>query len=146
MKLSWLGVAVLLLPLTACDADSKIRISSSQISSQQAKKIRENIQQLYPNASSQEQRQIADVAVKAIENLLFVEGGSFDMGDFKAPCEIPSRTKERMDWSPEHTCYSMFSDGGEINLHKVTLDSYSIAKFETTYADMEVMRKVNGLP
>jgi len=148
MKLSWLGVAVLLLPLTACDADSKIRISSSQISSQQAKKIRENIQQLYPNASSQEQQQIADVAVKAIENLVFVEGGSFDMGDFKAPCEFPSRTRERIDWSPDNKCYSGPSAmlAGSMYLHKVTLDSYSIAKFETTYADMEVMRKVNGLP
>ncbi|MGY2572387.1 formylglycine-generating enzyme family protein [Vibrio sp. C8] len=146
MKTSWLGIFLLLPSLTACEAPSKIKINSAQITPEQAKTIETNIQRLHPNASLEEQQQIADVAVKAIENLLFVEGGSFDMGDFKAPCEIPSRTKERMDWSPEHTCYSMFSDGGEINLHKVTLDSYSIAKFETTYADMEVMRKVSGLP
>ncbi|MGY2572385.1 formylglycine-generating enzyme family protein [Vibrio sp. C8] len=146
MKTSWLGIFLLLPSLTACEAPSKIKINSAQITPEQAKAIETNIQRLHSNASLEEQQQIADVAVKAIENLLFVEGGSFDMGDFKAPCEIPSRTRDRIDWSPEHTCNSIFSDSGATNLHKVTLDSYSIAKFETTYADMEVMRKVNGLP
>ncbi|NIY90808.1 formylglycine-generating enzyme family protein, partial [Vibrio diazotrophicus] len=148
MKTSWLGIFLLLPSLTACEAPSKIKINSAQITSEQAKTIETNIQRLHPNASLEEQQQIADVAVKAIENLLFVEGGSFDMGDFKAPCEIPSRTYERIDWSPDNKCYSGPSAmlAGGMYLHKVTLDSYSIAKFETTYADMEVMRKVNGLP
>ncbi len=148
MKTSWLGVAVLLPLLSACDAYSSIKVDSVRVSPEQANAIKTNIQTLYPDITLQEQQAIADVAVKAIENLVFVEGGSFDMGDFKAPCEIPSRTFERIDCSLENDCYSgpsaMLSGGGFI--HKVTLDAYSIAKYETTYADMEVMRKVSGLP
>ncbi len=148
MKTSWLGAAVLLPLLSACDAYSSIKVDSVHVSPEQVNAIKTNIQTLYPDITLQEQQAIADVAVKAIENLVFVEGGSFDMGDFKAPCEIPSRTFERIDWSPENDCYSgpsaMLSGGGFI--HKITLDAYSIAKYETTYADMEVMRKANGLP
>ncbi|WP_027695516.1 SUMF1/EgtB/PvdO family nonheme iron enzyme [Vibrio litoralis] len=148
MKATWLGITLLLPLLTACDARSDITINSTQISEQQANTIKQNIASQYPNASAEEKQQIADVAVKAIENLVFVEGGSFDMGDFKAPCEIPSRRAERIDWSPDNKCFSGPSAtlAGAMHLHKVTLDSYSIAKFETTFPDMEVMRKVNDLP
>ncbi len=148
MKTSWLGVAALFPFMFGCDAYSGITIDSQQIPPEQANIIKTNIRAYHPNASLQEQQAIADVATKAIMNLVFVEGGSFDMGDFKAPCEIPSRTFERIDWSPDNDCYSgpsaMLSGGGFI--HKVTLDAYSIAKYETTYADMEVMRKASGLP
>lgn len=148
MKSTWLGITLLLPLLTACDARSDITINSTQISEQQANTIKQNIASQYPNASAEEKQQIADVAVKAIENLVFVEGGSFDMGDFKAPCEIPSRRAERIDWSPDNKCFSGPSAtlAGAMHVHKVTLDSYSIAKFETAYPDMEVMRKVNKLP
>ncbi|MCF7352897.1 SUMF1/EgtB/PvdO family nonheme iron enzyme [Vibrio sp. CK2-1] len=148
MKATWLGMTLLLPLLTACDVRSDITINSTQISEQQANTIKQNITSQYPNVSAEEKQQIADVAVKAIENLVFVEGGSFDMGDFKAPCEIPSGTANRIDWSPEHKCFSGPSAtlAGAMHLHKVTLDSYSIAKIETTFPDMEVMRKVNDLP
>ncbi|HCH00563.1 MAG TPA: hypothetical protein DEV85_01555 [Vibrio sp.] len=147
MKATWLGMMLLLPLLTACDARSDITINSTQISEQQANTIKQNIASQYPNASAEEKQQIADVAVKSIENLVFVEGGSFDMGDFKAPCEIPSRRRERIDWSPNNECYASLTStlSGGMHLHKVTLDSYSIAKFETTFPDMEVMRKVNDL-
>ncbi len=54
----------------------------------------------------------------------------------------------RMDWSPDVQCFSSPSTGetGAYNLHKVTLDSYSIAKFETRFVDMEWMRWINKLP
>ena len=147
MKPTWLGMTLLLPLLTACDAHSDITINSTKISTEQANTIKKNIASQYPNASAEEKQQIADVAVKAIENLVFVEGGSFEMGDFKAPCEIPSRRRERIDWSPNNECYASLTStlSGGMHLHKVTLDSYSIAKFETTYPDMEVMRKVNKL-
>lgn len=148
MKTTWLGMTLLLPLLTACDARSDITINSTQISEQQANTIKQNIASQYPNASAEEKQQIADVAVKSIENLVFVEGGSFEMGDFKAPCEIPSRRRERIDWSPNNECYASLTStlSGGMHLHKVTLDSYLIAKFETTFPDMEVMRKVNKLP
>ncbi|MGO2343809.1 formylglycine-generating enzyme family protein [Vibrio litoralis] len=121
MKATWLGMMLLLPLLTACDARSDITINSTQISEQQANTIKQNIASQYPNASAEEKQQIADVAVKSIENLVFVEGGSFDMGDFKAPCEIPSRRRERIDWSPNNECYASLTStlSGGMHLHKV---------------------------
>ncbi|NIY84070.1 hypothetical protein HCZ42_13995, partial [Vibrio hepatarius] len=147
MNNKWLSMVCLMPIIAGCGGD-RIDVSSEHLSTQQLETIISNINAQYPDAGITLKKEMADVAVKAIENLVFVEGGSFDMGDFKAPCEIPSRTFERIDWSPENDCYSgpsaMLAGGWFI--HKVTLDAYSIAKYETTYADMEVMRKSSGLP
>ncbi|NIY85490.1 formylglycine-generating enzyme family protein [Vibrio hepatarius] len=145
MNNKWLSMVCLMPIIAGCGGD-RIDVSSEHLSTQQLETIISNINAQYPDVGITLKKEMADVAVKAIENLVFVEGGSFDMGDFKGPCEIPSKTRERMDWSPNHKCYSIADFSGQGYQHKVTLDAYSIAKFETTYADMEVMRKVSGLP
>ncbi|MBD8513660.1 SUMF1/EgtB/PvdO family nonheme iron enzyme [Photobacterium sp. CAU 1568] len=149
MKFYRLGLACTLPLLAACnDNNSPIKITSETVSQQQLDTIVTNIEKRYPEATQEQKQNAADVVVRAIENLVFVEGGSFEMGDFGAPCEIPSRTVKRMDWSPDAECLSSpFSqETGAAFLHKVTLDSYSIAKFETRFIDMEWMRQINGLP
>ncbi|QPM84963.1 MULTISPECIES: formylglycine-generating enzyme family protein [Vibrio harveyi group] len=149
MKNRWLGVACVLPLLVACNSESSaIPVSSETVSQKQIDTIVSNINKLYPEATQVQKLRAAKTVVRAIEELVFVEGGSFDMGDFGAPCEIPSGTPSRMDWSPDVQCFSSPSTGetGAYNLHKVTLDSYSIAKFETRFIDMEWMRQINGLP
>ncbi|MCG2839314.1 formylglycine-generating enzyme family protein [Photobacterium sp. WH77] len=149
MKFYRLGLACTLPLLAACnDNNSPINITSETVSQQQLDTIVTNIEKRYPEATQEQKQNAADVVVRAIENLVFVEGGSFEMGDFGAPCEIPSRTISRIDWSPDAECLSSpFSqETGAAFLHKVTLDAYSIAKFETRFIDMEWMRQINGLP
>ncbi|WP_311567446.1 formylglycine-generating enzyme family protein [Photobacterium arenosum] len=149
MNIYRLGLACTLPLLAACnDNNSPINITSETVSQQQLDTIVTNIEKRYPEATQEQKQNAADVVVRAIENLVFVEGGSFDMGDFGAPCEIPSGTISRIDWSPDAECLSSpFSqETGAAFLHKVTLDAYSIAKFETRFIDMEWMRQINGLP
>ncbi|EDP59570.1 SUMF1/EgtB/PvdO family nonheme iron enzyme [Vibrio sp. AND4] len=149
MKNRWLGMACVLPLLVACNSESSaIPVSSETVSQQQIDTIVSNINKLYPEATQEQKLRAAKTVVRAIEELVFVEGGSFEMGDFGAPCEIPSGTPNRMDWSPDVQCLSDPSSGetGAYNLHKVTLDSYSIAKFETRFVDMEWMRWINKLP
>ncbi|KKC97885.1 formylglycine-generating enzyme family protein [Photobacterium halotolerans] len=148
MNIYRLGLACTLPLFAACnDNNSPINITSETVSQQQLDTIVANIEKRYPEATQEQKQNAAEVVVRAIENLVFVEGGSFEMGDFGAPCEIPSRTVSRMDWSPDAECLS--SPGSQMtgadHLHKVTLDSYSIAKFETRFIDMEWMRQINGL-
>jgi formylglycine-generating enzyme len=54
----------------------------------------------------------------------------------------------RIDWTPDAECLSSPSseETGAYFLHKVTLDDYSIAKYETTFMDMEWMRQIEDLP
>jgi len=149
MKNRWLGLAGALPLLMACNSgQSAIQLTSDKVSQQQIETIISNINQLYPDATQLQKQKAADVVLRAIEGLVFVEGGSFEMGDFGAPCEIPSDTRNRIDWLPDVKCLSLpdsQSTGAHI-LHKVTLDSYSISDTETRFMDFEWMRQINNLP
>lgn len=147
MTLRWKTTLIPLSLLFGCNSNA-IEITSDTVSKQQIQTIIENINNNYPDASLELKQKAADVVVRAIENMVFVEGGTFEMGDFLAPCDIPSGTFNRIDWSPDAECLSSptSQETGADVLHKVTLDDYSIAKYETTFMDMEWMRQINGLP
>jgi formylglycine-generating enzyme len=147
MNYKWITSFLPLSLLVGCNSEA-IEITSDTVPKQQIQTIIDNINKHYPEASNELKQHAADVVVRAIENMVFVEGGSFEMGDFLAPCDIPSRTKNRIDWTPEADCLTSPSseETGAYLLHKVTLDDYFIAKYETTFMDMEWMRQINGLP
>src|SRR5690606_20921530 len=69
---------------------------------------------------------------KARRDLKFVEGGSFQMGDF-GPLH-----------SPEKLPYSGSLDNKP--LHKVTLDSFSMSAYKITYEDYDVYAETAGVP
>ena len=69
---------------------------------------------------------------KTRKNLRFVQGGSFQMGDFG-----PLDSAEKLPYSP--------SDNNKV-LHKVTLDSFSMSAYKTTYADLDVYSEATGQP
>ena len=69
---------------------------------------------------------------KTRKNLRFVDGGTFQMGDF-GPLH-----------SPDKLFYS--SNPNNKPLHKVTLDSFSMSAFKTTYADHDVYSEATGRP
>ncbi|WP_396269756.1 formylglycine-generating enzyme family protein [Ideonella sp.] len=66
------------------------------------------------------------------KNLRFVEGGTFQMGDF-GPLH-----------SPEKLYYSSRTDNKP--LHKVTLDSFYMSAYKTTYEDHDVYSRATGKP
>ncbi|WP_345534860.1 formylglycine-generating enzyme family protein [Viridibacterium curvum] len=70
------------------------------------------------------------LVAKTKKNLVFVEGGTFEMGDFgtvHSPAKLPYYGA--LDTMP---------------LHKVTLDSFSIAAYKTTYEDYDVYTEATG--
>lgn len=67
---------------------------------------------------------------KVVADLVFVKGGTFMMGDF-GPL-----------WSPEKLPYSV--DPTSKPVHEVTLSSFSIAKYKTTYAEFDVYTDATG--
>jgi len=82
---------------------------------------------LTPEQSSTLQALVA----KTKKNLVFVQGGSFQMGDF----------------GPIHNAEKLPYYGGmdSMMLHKVTLDSFSMAAYKTTYEDYDVYTALHGL-
>ncbi|WP_242674574.1 formylglycine-generating enzyme family protein [Marinobacter halodurans] len=79
-----------------------------------------------PRATTSE---IHDVTRKALDNLVFVEGGTFMLGDVGILKGRP---------------YTGLNDDNNKPPVEVTLDSYSISKYETTWGDFMVyLRDVN---
>ncbi|MDC5705286.1 formylglycine-generating enzyme family protein [Vibrio europaeus] len=136
MNNKWLGVLGFLPMLAACNTD--IDVSSSVLSKEQVATIISNVNKQYPDADSELKQNIAKVAVKSIENMVFVEGGSFIMGDFRMPCM--NADLNRPVWTPEASCYSaveIVNRGADIQ-HEVTLSSYSMSKYEAELLDYDV--------
>ncbi|MGF1706673.1 formylglycine-generating enzyme family protein [Enterovibrio baiacu] len=142
------NILVFFAPIVAScsDANSTPPVASNIVSKNKIVEIQENIDSLYPEADKSLKRDILGVAVRAIEDMVFVEGGTFMMGDFKAPCDPVST--ERMDWTPEAKCFSAHDslESGAKFLHKVTLDSYYLSKYEAQLLDVDTFLHVYGFP
>ncbi|MEN8141308.1 MAG: SUMF1/EgtB/PvdO family nonheme iron enzyme [Thermodesulfobacteriota bacterium] len=74
--------------------------------------------------------------VKKIKsNLVFVEGGSFMMGDVEG---------EHIDENGNKFISTWTGDRDNKPAHKVSLDSYSMQKYETTYGEYDYFCEVTG--
>ncbi|TOO97948.1 hypothetical protein CGH27_22475, partial [Vibrio parahaemolyticus] len=79
MKNRWLGMACVLPLLVACNSEnSAIPVSSETVSQKQIDTIVSNINKLYPEATQEQKLKAAKTVVRAIEELVFVKGGSFE--------------------------------------------------------------------
>ncbi|GGX70831.1 formylglycine-generating enzyme family protein [Saccharospirillum salsuginis] len=85
---------------------------------------------------------------RTLDNLVYVEGGSFMMGDigYEVPESDPNGEWVTMaDGSESYR--RPFGCGPDCSLaHKVTLSGYYINKYETTYGEYDVYTEANGLP
>ncbi|MBN0988038.1 formylglycine-generating enzyme family protein [Amphritea pacifica] len=121
--------------LSGCNGEADIVVTSDVVSAEKIAQIRANIQTLHPDADSELQAKVLDTAVRAVEDMVFIEGGKFMMGDFGMPCDADP---ERPVWrETENMCNaSRWADTSPA--HPVELDSYSLSKYETRVKDMDV--------
>lgn len=73
---------------------------------------------------------------RQLANLVFVEGGTFMMGDAGREVTDEYGTRHRY-WT---------GDPDTVPAHEVTLDSYSIQKFEVTFEEFDFFTKVTNRP
>jgi formylglycine-generating enzyme len=74
---------------------------------------------------------------KTVQDLVFVKGGSFMMGDGGATFTDNNGRKFKSYWT---------GDRDDKPAHKVTLDSYSMMKYEVTYKDYDFFCKMTDRP
>lgn len=108
-------------------------VTSETLNNTQIEAIQDRVEERHPNLSSSQQTAITELVVRAVDNMVFVEGGSFMMGEFGVPCEPGSTELCNADFSPDND-YA----------HKVTLDDYYLSKFETTLSDFDLYREIMG--
>jgi len=125
-----LTLLLLLIPLIACTSQT---LTSESLSRAEIEAIQERVRQAHPELSSAKQHEVAELVIRAMDNMVFIEGGSFMMGDSSEPCEPGSK---RVCWKDYDTDNN--------HTHKVTLSDYSISRFETTMRDFDLYREVMG--
>ncbi|MFK4136080.1 formylglycine-generating enzyme family protein [Pseudomonas luteola] len=131
--------------LAACDSDSASLPQSSVLLPEQVQAIAWNIEEKYPSLSNSKRQEILTLAVRSIDEMIYVEGGEFEMGDFGWICDFDPAQK--CDWpcgeEPENLC--PITSGRDNPLHPVKLDSYYMASKKTTLKDFDLFRESHGL-
>ncbi|MBN1009153.1 formylglycine-generating enzyme family protein [Amphritea pacifica] len=141
-SLFFASMATTLLLTAACSQSEALEIQSEVVSPDKIKQIIANVERLHPDISDELKQQVAEIAVKSIENQIFVEGGSFDMGDFGMPC---NSYLDRPVYDPNDVCNSTINPYDR-PVHKVTLDSFSMSKYETSVNEFTLFKLAHGLP
>ena len=92
-----LSSSVIVALLAGCTSVTSERLNNAQIEA-----IQDRVEERHPNLSSSQQTAITELVVRAVDNMVFVEGGSFMMGEFGVPCEPGSTELCNADFSPDN--------------------------------------------
>ncbi|MGE8188318.1 formylglycine-generating enzyme family protein [Pseudomonas sp. NPDC086278] len=133
--------------LVGCEAESGSLPSSKSLTPEKVAAIAATIDKKYPDLSSELRGKVLNTVVQSIDNMVFVEGGQFDMGDFGWVCEYDE--KDVCAWpcgeEPEQLC-NISSDSNDDFVHSVKLSGYYLSKFQTTLADFDLFFVANDKP
>ncbi|WP_313482207.1 formylglycine-generating enzyme family protein [Pseudomonas sp.] len=136
-----------LLLLTGCEAQSLSLPTSQKLSPDKVAQIAATIEQKYPKLSSELRGKVLHTVVRSLDNMVFVEGGEFQMGDFGWPYD--DDPANMCDWpcGVEHERMGRISmDGDDDFVHPVKLSSYSLSKYQTMLGDFDVFFIAEGKP
>jgi formylglycine-generating enzyme required for sulfatase activity len=131
--------------LLGCEANSNSLPSSKSLPAEKVASIAATIKAKYPELSSEMRGKVLNTVVASIDNMVFVEGGEFDMGDFGWICEYDE--KDVCSWpcgqEPEQLC-NISRDGDDDFVHPVKLSSYYISKYQTTIGEFDLFFTAKG--
>ncbi|WPX59573.1 formylglycine-generating enzyme family protein [Pseudomonas sp. DC1.2] len=136
-----------LLLLAGCQAPSTPLPKSEKLSSDKVARIAATIEHKYPTLSADIRSTLLNTVVSSLDNMVFVEGGEFQMGDFgwvfdddpSNMCNWPCGVEpERMGRISMH--------GDDDFVHPVKLSSYYLSKFQTTLKSVDLFFVVLGKP
>lgn len=99
------------------------------------------------------QQKIQQLVEKTKKNMIFVEGGSYLMGDFglvtpelekTVPDSMAIKNPKGNTEKPDHLPFSPGNDNK--TLHKVTLSSFNMSAYKTTLEDFNIFTEATGQP
>ena len=136
-----------LLLLTGCQAQTSTLPKSQTLSPDKVAQIAATIEQKYPKLSTEVRGKLLNTVVQSLDNMVFVEGGEFQMGDFGWPYN--DDPANMCDWPCGEEPQRMgpiSMDGDDNFVHPVKLSSYSLSKFQTTLGDFDLFFIAQGKP
>jgi formylglycine-generating enzyme required for sulfatase activity len=135
------------LVLAGCQAQTPTLPKSQKLSPEKVAQIAATIEQKYPKLSSDVRGKLLTTVVQSLDNMVFVEGGEFQMGDFGWPRD--DDPTKLCDWpcgvDPQQMGpMSMGADNKFV--HPVKLSSYYLSKFQATLGDFDLFFTAQGKP
>ena len=136
-----------LLLLTGCQAQTSPLPKSQKLSPDKVAEINATIERKYPKLSKEVRGKLLNTVVQSLDNMVFIEGGEFQMGDFGWPydddpanmCDWPCGVEpDRMGRISMH--------GDDDFVHPVKLSNYSLSKSQTTLEDFDLFFIAHGKP
>jgi formylglycine-generating enzyme required for sulfatase activity len=125
--------------LVGCEAESGPLPNSESLTPEKVASIAVTIKTKYPDLSSELRDKVLNTVVQSIDNMVFVEGGQFDMGDFGWACEYDE--KNVCTWpcgqKTDQLC-NISRNTDDDFVHPVKLSSYYLSRFQTTVHDFDV--------
>ena len=119
---------------------------SQKLSPSKVGEIAARIDSQYPDLSQDRRDEILRVVVRSLDEMVFIQGGTFEMGDFGWKCDFDPA--EVCTWpcgaSPEKLCNITMK--GDAPLHPVELSAYHLAAKKTTMGDFNLYRSMLGQP
>ncbi len=119
---------------------------SQKLSPSEVGEIAARIDSQYPDLSQARRDDILRVVVRSMDEMVFIEGGTFEMGDFGWKCDFdPAEVCTWPCGAPEDRLCNI-TMMGDASLHTVELSSYYLAAKKTTLGDFDLYRSVKDLP
>ena len=135
------------LMLMGCQAQTSVLPKSQKLSADKVAEVAATLERTYPKLSTEIRGQLLNTVVKSLDNMVFVEGGEFQMGDFGWPYD--DDPKNLCDWpcgvDPERMG-NISMHGDDDFVHPVKLSSYSFSKYQTTLSDFDLFFIAQGKP
>ncbi|MEH6567224.1 MAG: SUMF1/EgtB/PvdO family nonheme iron enzyme [Halopseudomonas sp.] len=137
---------LLLLSLNGCDAQSQPLPKSEKLSPEKIEAISQRINDRYPDLSGKLREQILDTVVRSLDDMVFIEGGEFEMGDFGTLCQYDPANMGTWPYGqePERLC-PITPERHDDYLHQVRLSSYHLSRYQTRLEDFDLFRTSLGL-
>lgn len=115
---------------------------SQKLSSQKVGEIAARIEAQYPNLAQDKHDEVLRVVVRSLDEMVFIEGGTFEMGDFGWKCDF--NPAEVCTWpcgAPKESLCNITMNS-DAPLHEVELSSYYLAAKKTTLGDFDLYRSL----
>ncbi|WP_442107756.1 formylglycine-generating enzyme family protein [Pseudomonas sp. NUPR-001] len=136
-----------LLLLAGCQAQSYPMPESQKLPAEKVVQIAVTIEQKYPELPTEMRSKLLNTVVQSLDNMVFVEGGEFQMGDFGWPYD--DDPANLCDWpcgvEPEQMGHiTIFGDDDFV--HPVKLSSYHLSRFQVKLEEFDLFFVAHGKP
>jgi len=133
--------------IAGCQVQSLSLPQSERLSPDKVARIAATIDRKYPKLSTEMRSKLLNTVVQSLDNMVFVEGGEFEMGDFGWPFD--DNPYDLCEWpcGVERNQMGRISfRGNDDFVHPVKLSSYYLSKFQTTLGDFDLFFIAQGKP